>query len=63
MTSADPLEREVLYEMPDGSMRTEWRKPNPDTEQLKVRILEVLDREGKASDCPERIVICGGHQR
>jgi small GTP-binding protein len=48
MTSADPLEREVIYEMPDGSTRTEWRKPKPDVEALKVRVLEVLDREGKA---------------
>jgi small GTP-binding protein len=48
MTAADPLEREVIYEMADGSTRTEWRKPRPDVEQLKVRILEVLDREGKA---------------
>ena len=48
MTAADPLEREVIFELPDGSTRTEWRKPNPDVEQLKLRILEVLDREGKA---------------
>ena len=48
MTAADPLEREVVYENADGSTRTEWRKPRPDVEQLKVRILEVLDREGKA---------------
>lgn len=48
MTAADPLEREVIFEMPDGSERTEWRKPKPDVEALKIRILEVLDREGKA---------------
>jgi hypothetical protein len=48
MTAADPLEREVIIELPDGSERIEWRKPKPDVEQLKVRILEVLDREGKA---------------
>jgi small GTP-binding protein len=48
MTAADPLEREVIFENPDGSTRTEWRKPKPDVEQLKIRILEVLDREGKA---------------
>ena len=48
MTAADPLEREVIFEMPDGSTRMEWRKPKPDVEQLKIRILEVLDREGKA---------------
>lgn len=48
MAAADPLEREVIFEQPDGTSRTEWRKPKPDVEQLKVRILEVLDREGKA---------------
>ena len=48
MTAADPLEREVIFESADGSTRTEWRKPKPDVEQLKIRILEVLDREGKS---------------
>lgn len=48
MAAADPLEREVIYEFPDGSSRLEWRKPAPDVEQLKIRILEVLDREGKS---------------
>lgn len=48
MTAADPLEREVIIEMPDGGERIEWRKLKPDIEALKVRILEVLDREGKA---------------
>ncbi|MGH9627928.1 MAG: GTP-binding protein [Bryobacteraceae bacterium] len=48
MTAADPLEREVIFELPDGEERAEWRKPPPDVEQLKIRILEVLDREGKA---------------
>ena len=48
MTAADPLEREVVYEHADGSTNSEWRKLKPDVEQLKIRILEVLDREGKA---------------
>lgn len=48
MTAADPLERETVFESPDGSTRTEWRKPKADVEELKVRILNVLDREGKA---------------
>lgn len=48
MTSADPLEREVVYESVGAPDRIEWRKPSPDVDQLKVRILEVLDREGKA---------------
>jgi uncharacterized protein (DUF697 family) len=48
MTAADPMEREVIFEHPDGRTHTEWRKPKPDVEQLKIRILEVLDQEGKA---------------
>jgi hypothetical protein len=48
MTAADPLEREVVYENADGTTRTEWRRPQPDVAALKARILEVLDREGKA---------------
>ncbi len=48
MTAADPLEREVIFELADGTTRVEWRKPKPDVEELKIRILEVLDREGKA---------------
>ena len=38
---------EYVIESPDGSQRREWRKPAPDVEQLKVRILEVLAAEGK----------------
>lgn len=45
-TSADPREVEYMIEAPDGSVRSEWRKPKPNVEELKARILEVLDREG-----------------
>jgi len=47
MTAADPREVEYVIEAPDGSHRREWRKPAPDVEQLKLRILEVLAAEGK----------------
>lgn len=47
-TAADPLPREYVIEAADGTARVEWRKPRPDVEQLKVRILEVLERDGKA---------------
>lgn len=47
-TTADPLEKEYIIEATDGTTRTEFRKPGPDVEQLKVRILEVLERDGKA---------------
>jgi GTP-binding protein Era len=47
-TSADPLAREYVIEAADGSTWVEWRKPQPDVERLKVRILEVLEKDGKA---------------
>ena len=47
-TAADPLPREYVIESADGSRRTEHRRVPPDVEQLKVRILEVLERDGKA---------------
>lgn len=46
-TAADPREIEYVIEAPDGTQRREWRKPAPDVEQLKIRILEVLAAEGK----------------
>jgi small GTP-binding protein len=47
-TSADPHLREVIIEGADGSERREYRKGPPKVETLKARILEVLDRDGKA---------------
>ena len=47
-TAADPLPREYVLEAADGRTRVEFRKPQPDVEQLKLRILEVLARDGKA---------------
>lgn len=47
LTAADPREVEYIIEAADGSTRSEWRKPKPKVEDLRVRILEVLEREGK----------------
>jgi uncharacterized protein (DUF697 family) len=47
-TSADPLPREYVIEAADGSSRSEYRRPAPQVEALKERILEVLARDGKA---------------
>ncbi len=47
-TSADPLPREYVIEAADGSTRSEFRRPAPQIEALKERILEVLARDGKA---------------
>lgn len=45
---ADPRQVEYFIESADGRTRSEWRKPKPDVEQLRERILEVLASEGKA---------------
>jgi small GTP-binding protein len=47
-TAADPLPRETVIEGPGGAERSEYRQPPPQVEALKARILEVLEREGKA---------------
>ncbi len=46
-TSADPREIEYVIENTDGSQSRQWRKPDPDVELLRVRILEVLQQDGK----------------
>lgn len=46
--SADPPEREVITIKPDGTETSEWLKPEPQVESLRLRILEVLENEGKA---------------
>lgn len=48
VTQAAPREVEYIIEAADGSTRTEWRKPKPKVEDLRIRILEVLEAEGKA---------------
>lgn len=48
VTQADPREVEYVIESTDGSTSSEWRKPPPKTEDLRIRILEVLEAEGKS---------------
>lgn len=48
LTAADPREREFIIEGADGSTRSEWRKSAPDVDQLKARILQVLEQDGLA---------------
>lgn len=64
--AADPREIEYVIETADGRQRQEWRKPEPNVEDLKARILEVFQAEGKellalnaalyAADKTDRIV-------
>jgi small GTP-binding protein len=46
MTMADPRPIEYVIHRPDGTTHVEWRKPEPDVEQLKSLILTTLEREG-----------------
>jgi uncharacterized protein (DUF697 family) len=48
VTQANPREMEFVIEAPDGSVRHEWRKPAPKVSELRSRILEVLNAEGKS---------------
>ncbi|HEX5472749.1 MAG TPA: GTP-binding protein, partial [Lacipirellulaceae bacterium] len=45
---ADPRQVEYYIESADGVTRKEWRKPVPEVNALRERILEVLASEGKA---------------
>ncbi len=44
--AADPRPVEYHIESADGKVRKEWRKPEPDIEQLRARILDVLQHDG-----------------
>ena len=46
--ASDPNEKEYILESPDGSARSEWRKPEPDIGALREKILGILDSEGKS---------------
>jgi GTPase len=48
LTAADPREIEYVIEDASGQTRNEWRKPDPDIDDLKARIIELLDRDGLA---------------
>jgi len=45
-SSADPREVEYVIESPDGKTRSEWRKPEPQVTELKVKILSILEQDG-----------------
>lgn len=47
-TAADPREVQYVVEAADGSSRSEWRKPKPKIDELRARILEVLEADGSA---------------
>jgi small GTP-binding protein len=48
MTAARPDPFKVKIQLPDGTTSVQWERPAPVIEPLKARILDVLEREGKA---------------
>jgi len=47
VAQADPREVQYVIEAADGSTRSEWRKPAPQIEAVRMRILELLAADGK----------------
>ncbi len=47
MTAAEPAPLQVRVEWPDGRFTYEWESPPAQVDQLKQKILEILNREGK----------------
>ena len=47
-SAADPREREYVLQSAEGNETSQWRKPLPDVTDLKVLILQMLEREGLA---------------
>jgi GTP-binding protein Era len=48
MTAARPDPIKVVTRLSNGTKTVEWERPAPDVEGLRRRILDVLEREGKA---------------
>ena len=47
-TAADPREVEYIVESATGETRSEWRKPEPNIEELKELVLKMLEADGLA---------------
>ncbi|MBW4538162.1 MAG: GTP-binding protein [Myxacorys chilensis ATA2-1-KO14] len=48
MVAAEPAPLQMRVEYPDGRIATEWETPPPDIDQLKYKILTILNREGRS---------------
>ena len=48
MVAAEPAPLEVRVEWPDGEVTYEWETPPPQVDELKQKILSVLNREGRS---------------
>ena len=59
MTAARPDPYKVKIQLPDGTTSVQWERPAPLIDPLKVRILDVLEREGKALVALNTLLIAG----
>jgi small GTP-binding protein len=59
MTAARPDPFKVKIRLPDGTTTVEWERPAPVIEPLKARILDVLEREGKALVALNTLLLAG----
>src|SRR5262245_27859460 len=59
MTAARPDPYKVRVQLPDGTTQLQWERTAPLIEPLKMRILEVLEREGKALVALNTLLIAG----
>ena len=48
MVAAEPQPVQVRVEWPDGRVTEEWEPPSPHIEELRQKILKVLNREGRS---------------
>lgn len=48
MVAAEPAPLEVRVEWPDGQVSYEWETPPPQVDELKQKILTILNREGRS---------------
>ena len=59
MTAAKPDPFKVKIQLPDGTTSIQWESPAPVIESLRIRILDVLEREGKALVALNTLLIAG----
>ena len=48
MVAAEPAPMEIRVEYPNGDVAYEWETPPPQVDELKQKILQILNREGRS---------------
>ena len=59
LTAARPDPIRIKIQQPDGTSKIVWERPAPVIEPLKARILDVLEREGKALVALNTLLLAG----